>query len=1767
MQKVVNLSRKYRDDDINDYVNLIVDNELGSFEEGYKFLLSGNDDKKFGNEDGRRYHVLLTPAVDSAGASTPIRYFLDKETQLSPVNAAVENRRDIFDEIDTLVTNQSNELIKVLFPYNLIQNHWLTGEIIIEKNQNNFTVTVFSHDPYGNGKMLEENYNTLKGAITKRLTQIFPSAVLNFQNATSEYNRRQSVGDVISCGVIVADDILKRVKGQSLSVLAPYPQGCKELRERHVQDFQRLVVETNATRKKFLVRNILDDKIKTTNYKKASPSKTVVLSRTTAVSSLDNSDYEDSRSSTTSTNSDSSEVEETIKDTLDRNQTNKSFLDVFEIRNLILTIKNQELRETLLSVIRNDKNYNSDKEVYVIAVKNALEDFPNILASNNIFLLKSDIDVINTITHAFFDSSNNPKFNSSVLYSFFTNPSLENEFYEQFILWRDLYHLSEILKEIRKLKQLYSGNIGGEMLMALSFHRFLTGKSGFIKKIYENNPPEDDKPYNQGDIQAAILNCYRNISDASRAISTRKDGIKDCNLNFPWDNLEVLGVVLFSKRLTHNVVLAGVEFLEQDLNELERRIQIIIQKELFKNTQLKVTFLDNDRSFDLPSNDERMLLSNVEFKVAESKPKGLKNIRKFTQLYLDIVYLKDVSELIDRLKGCNTNTIQGREALLALLQQIGEVSANISYSSRTLLSDFPFSIIHTFRNAVGHSIDFVIVHLELIKFVNDLNDTTLEAVKQEVLSQANKVNVLITTLAERFKRATSINDGAKTNNDIWQEFPEVENTAPYVSTPMQNGNIDTLLRIITVSLPLDQRATPKTGEKLKILENFFRGSLPTPETKKEQDLAISNLDNFIGGVNRGINANYDKRDRKECSADIQTFKTLIASVFNYPPADNLRTLAEDLLTKVLLVNATLKAKEQEAKQIRNGSKSDYELKQLDYVLISLTSIYTYTEELIRSSNGEATDIRKKCRENSQYHAAVLYHLSVIGQAIQNIKSKEGFKTVVSIFLRREFETLRMIRNAIMHNHKTVDEVGSSLRFYGNDLSLSSVIVDGGRSFDSAEYLRSLEQEIKITQKAITEYYANGVKPDQNREVGYLRGMIYEELAKAVEDDDQYRCAFILEEVLGIKITHPDWYGHDKFAKQGKWYIPINVAKEVLKSGVRITLQDLLEKEHEVNSLCQQYNITILYIFGTLSKYSFESYDRKSGIIIELNNNHSPYNIAQFKAAFKQLFKKELLVATIDELKEYISHIEIDQPQILQELNIEYSNDTARLRGFSETLRGFELFKVVEARNLEKVNSILMQKRYLDQNVEGYVAFHSAMMDYAKGLYVKKHYKIAEVLLSNGANPNIPDKHGRTELHYAVLDNDEQGIQLLLRFGASVDIKDCRGKLPIEYAEADCKVYDLLLEQTKSLSLIDKLTSAIKAKRLDLVKQIIDQHPDIVNAFNKDGETSFNIACFIGDIDVIGVLKSKGADINKTCADGRTGLHMACDADGSNNPEIITQLLAWGISPNTKDENGETALHTASYYPNPNIIEILLQSKADPNIMDDSDMTPLMIFMNSNSFYNTQENQRLVKIFLQYGANPNLDYERREEGMNNIVKKLHEELKSKSVQEVETKQGRCFTAFCSKIKETRRILSCCNDQVAPMSQSDLLTAEQTPVLTGKMTCTILHSQIQFTNPILNDRHATTIFQMAYTNFGNKGVNELIDVGNNHALYGIFMLIRSKLGDEQAIKMMLGCLGNSAITLCLEPSIDKFGLQLLPITAINFVNYSQVLYQQIQDTQHL
>ena len=217
--------------------------------------------------------------------------------------------------------------------------------------------------------------------------------------------------------------------------------------------------------------------------------------------------------------------------------------------------------------------------------------------------------------------------------------------------------------------------------------------------------------------------------------------------------------------------------------------------------------------------------------------------------------------------------------------------------------------------------------------------------------------------------------------------------------------------------------------------------------------------------------------------------------------------------------------------------------------------------------------------------------------------------------------------------------------------------------------------------------------------------------------------------------------------------------------------------------------------------------------------------------------------------------------------------------------------------------------------------------------------IVQLLLSHGADPEAADKKGRTALMTAAWKNHWHVLNLLISKGADVNKKDRRGRSVLHNLAADKQldwgdeVIQLLLKQDIHIDGEDgqdhlrrsPLHWACATGKLRLAEMLLTrpEGPSNVNATEIRDKTSLHIAAAHDRSDIVEMLLSYGADVNRTSDGHWTPLHNASE---KGSEKIVRILLEAGAEINAKLLNGMTPLHLAAQGGHCDVVKCLLERK-------------------------------------------------------------------------------------------------------------------------------------------------------------------------------------------------------------------------------------------------
>lgn len=163
------------------------------------------------------------------------------------------------------------------------------------------------------------------------------------------------------------------------------------------------------------------------------------------------------------------------------------------------------------------------------------------------------------------------------------------------------------------------------------------------------------------------------------------------------------------------------------------------------------------------------------------------------------------------------------------------------------------------------------------------------------------------------------------------------------------------------------------------------------------------------------------------------------------------------------------------------------------------------------------------------------------------------------------------------------------------------------------------------------------------------------------------------------------------------------------------------------------------------------------------------------------------------------------------------------------------------------------------------------------------------------------------------------------------------------------LFFLILTSTKSFTQ-SAVFEISRNGSLEQIEKLYSKSPEVINIKNERGHTPLILACYNGNVSVAKFLIARVHDVNDTSDDGSA--LMAATVKGQT--ELVKLLLEKNADPNLTDANGTTALHYAVMFEQEQIIKSLLNYGAKANIKNGSNQTALEIAKIKN-------NQKILEI--------------------------------------------------------------------------------------------------------------------------------------------------------------------------------------------------------------
>jgi ankyrin repeat protein len=184
---------------------------------------------------------------------------------------------------------------------------------------------------------------------------------------------------------------------------------------------------------------------------------------------------------------------------------------------------------------------------------------------------------------------------------------------------------------------------------------------------------------------------------------------------------------------------------------------------------------------------------------------------------------------------------------------------------------------------------------------------------------------------------------------------------------------------------------------------------------------------------------------------------------------------------------------------------------------------------------------------------------------------------------------------------------------------------------------------------------------------------------------------------------------------------------------------------------------------------------------------------------------------------------------------------------------------------------------------------------------QRKHKMIEQLLDCG----VPTDNGQeiNLLKEAVLNRDVESVRLLLLFGADPNRIDVQGLTP--------------------------LLSATQTSFIEAAKLLIKYGADADLSAGPEGESPLALAVEENRMDFVQLYLTYGGDATSVMSSGCTAFIKAINKRTPR--QLIELMLSYGVDPNAKDGEGKTALFEAIQSRRMDLLNILLEAKADPNL--------------------------------------------------------------------------------------------------------------------------------------------------------------------------------------------------------------------------------------------
>ena len=270
----------------------------------------------------------------------------------------------------------------------------------------------------------------------------------------------------------------------------------------------------------------------------------------------------------------------------------------------------------------------------------------------------------------------------------------------------------------------------------------------------------------------------------------------------------------------------------------------------------------------------------------------------------------------------------------------------------------------------------------------------------------------------------------------------------------------------------------------------------------------------------------------------------------------------------------------------------------------------------------------------------------------------------------------------------------------------------------------------------------------------------------------------------------------------------------------------------------------------------------------------------------------------------------------------------------------KIFKALKEGHSNTAKQLIEQRRpYYNNSFDGVDTNGSTLVSIA----TRKGYgTIIKLLFEKGADPNKQDTSRKAPLDYALEGNHKLCVEMLTKhLQTNVTPTHLFQAIKAGYTKT---VENILYYLTHSYNQKNSIGGGIRAVLEPLQYRMRKHQIPNINCKNAQGQSPLEVAILLGKCDIAYLLMQSGAQLTTTTHKKYTN-YLAYTAAKKNNFKVVKLLVSKGTDCNIAFqsggiEKGTTPLHWAAYHCNKEMVQLLLQHGALPNLKNIEGSTPL-----------------------------------------------------------------------------------------------------------------------------------------------------------------------------------------------------------------------------------